>query len=61
MPDWLLSAILSGAVAGLIAWGGLIVELRYMRRDLDAVTKSTRAAHWRLDETGAPPAPTLDR
>lgn len=40
MPDWLFSAALSGVVTGLVAWGGIRVELRYMRRDIDqAVTR----------------------
>ena len=42
-------AILSGAVAGLIAWGGLWVELRHIRREINA-------AHRRLDKIGAPAA-----
>lgn len=35
------------------------VHLDYLRRDVDSVTRSARAAHWRLDEVGAPPAPTV--
>jgi hypothetical protein len=36
-------ALLSGIVSGLIAWGGLRVELRYHRRDIDR-------AHERADD-----------
>lgn len=39
MLETLLVAVLSwvatGCIAGLVAWGGLRVELRYLRRDLD--------------------------
>ena len=49
MLEWFLPAVVSGGVAGLIAWGGLWVELRYMRRDIDA-------AHRRLDKIKAPAA-----
>lgn len=34
MEAWLPS-IVSGAVAGLIAWGGIRVELAWLRRDVD--------------------------
>lgn len=37
-----LLAVLSGAVSGLLAWGGVRVELRYLRRDVDQ-------AHGRID------------
>lgn len=43
------------------SWFAVRVHLHYLRRDLDRVGRSVRAAHWRLDESGAPPAPTLDR
>lgn len=38
----LLIAVGSGLVTGLVTWGGLRVELRYLRRDVDH-------AHHRLD------------
>ena len=47
----LATALLTGVVAGLIAWGGIRVELRVMKRAIEA-------AHDRLDEIGAPPART---
>lgn len=46
LPD-LLVALASGAVTGLVAWGGIRVELRYMRRDIGA-------AHKRMDRAGLP-------
>lgn len=49
MLEALLTAGLVGAVQGLVIWGGLRVELRYLRRDIDA-------AHRRLDIAGAPGA-----
>ena len=36
-------AIGAGLVTGLVTWGGLRVEIRYLRRDVDR-------AHWRLDQ-----------
>lgn len=41
--DSLVTALLSGAVCGLIAWGGVRVELRWLRRDVDL-------AHSRIDQ-----------
>lgn len=49
MLETLAAAVLAGVVSGLVAWGGLRVELRYLRRDIDA-------AHRRLDNIGAPAA-----
>jgi hypothetical protein len=43
------------------AWAAIKVHLFYIRRDLDQVIRSARAAHWRLDEIQAPPAPTVHR
>ncbi len=43
MPDWLLPAIASGAASGLIFYGAIRVELRWLRRDVDD-------AHWRINE-----------
>lgn len=48
MPDW-LQALMPGIAAGLVAWGAVRVELRYMRRDINA-------AHMRLDKIKAPGA-----
>jgi hypothetical protein len=42
-------AVSGGIVAGLIAWGGLRVEMRVMKRMIEA-------AHDRLDAIGAPAA-----
>jgi hypothetical protein len=33
--DALMIAAVSGAVSGLISWGGVRVELRWLRRDVD--------------------------
>lgn len=49
MPDWLMAALFSGAVTGLVTWGGVRTELRYMKRDI-------KAAHARLDKVRAPSA-----
>jgi hypothetical protein len=43
------------------AWAAVKVHLFYLRRDVDRVAHSVRAAHWRLDEIQAPPAPTVHR
>lgn len=43
------------------SWVGGRVHLHYMRRDLEETRRSVRAAHWRLDEINAPPAPTVSR
>ena len=45
----LVPAWITGAVCGLIAWGGVRRDLRYLRRDVDA-------AHDRLDQIEAPSA-----
>lgn len=34
----LLLALAAGVIQGLVVWGGLRVELRYLRRDVDAAT-----------------------
>lgn len=49
LPDWVLQAILTGALAGVGAWAAVRIELRYMKRAIEA-------AHWRLDKINAPPA-----
>lgn len=33
--DSLLGAIVAGCIAGLIAWGGVRVNLQWLRRDVD--------------------------
>ena len=38
----LYAVIAAGLVQGLVTWGALRVEIRYLRRDVDR-------AHWRLD------------
>lgn len=50
--------ILSYVAAKAGAGAAVTIHLDYLRRDVDQVSKSTRAAHWRLDEVGAPPAPS---
>ncbi|WP_293762578.1 hypothetical protein [uncultured Aquitalea sp.] len=45
----LLPILLTGAVSGLVTWGGLRVELRYLRRDVDK-------AHTRIDRMQGIPA-----
>lgn len=45
----LVIAIASGVVTGAITWGGILVHLKYLRRDVDR-------AHRRLDAMGAPGA-----
>jgi len=47
MPDWLASALFAGVVAALTSRAAIRVELRWLRRDVDA-------AHERLDAVGAP-------
>lgn len=42
MPDWALAAIVSGLVTGLVTYGGLRVEMRWHRADIER-------AHRRLD------------
>ena len=41
--DALFLAIAGGVVQGLITWGALRVELRYLRRDTDANTARLNA------------------
>ncbi len=53
--------LLSAAAAFIGSSAAVKVHLNYMRRDLDDARRSVRAAHWRLDEVGAPPAPTVSR
>ncbi len=45
----LLPAILAGIITGLVTWGGIRIELIYMRRAINA-------AHRRLDIIKAPAA-----
>ena len=49
LTDSLLIALVTGAGSGLMAWGALRLELRYMKREINA-------AHRRLDKINAPPA-----
>ena len=49
MPQWLEGALFSGFAAALMSWGAIRIELRYMRRDINA-------AHQRLDKIKAPGA-----
>lgn len=43
MIETIVGVILAGALQGLITWGAVRVEIRYLRRDIDR-------AHWRLDQ-----------
>jgi hypothetical protein len=45
MPDWLMT----GLIAAAASWGAVRLELRYMRRDINA-------AHKRMDRAGLPGA-----
>ncbi len=47
------SAIATGVIAGLVAWGGLKVELRYHRRDIDRAQSTADHAHDRIDDLRA--------
>lgn len=49
MPEWLIPALFSGVVSGLVAWATVRVEMRYLKIAIEA-------AHDRLDAIGAPPA-----
>lgn len=51
MLETLVPGVVAGLVAGLVTWGGLRVEMRYMRIIIEA-------AHDRLDKIGAPAART---
>ncbi len=42
MLEQIISALLGGVVTGLITWGGVRVEMRWIRADLDR-------AHLRID------------
>jgi hypothetical protein len=42
MGESFLVAVVTGLVCGLVAWGGVKVELRWLRRDVDL-------AHQRID------------
>lgn len=37
MPDWLLQVLTTAAASGLVVWGVIRTELKYLRRDVDAV------------------------
>lgn len=50
MFDSLLSAIISGLSAGLIAYGGMRVELRWLHEKIKSVDQQTKHAHLRLDQ-----------
>lgn len=44
--------MLTGAVCGLIAWGGIKVELRWLRRDIDATMRDVRKINERCISRG---------
>lgn len=37
-----METIISGLLAGLVAWGGIRVELNWMRRDIDELRQTVR-------------------
>lgn len=59
LPVWALSlivAIASGMISGAVAWGGIHVELRWLRADverlrveIDSSRQSAARAHIRMD------------
>ena len=51
----------SGLAAYIASSAAVKVHLSYLREKIDETKRSVRAAHWRLDEIQAPPAPTVDR
>jgi len=57
----LLFAVLSALGSYIAARAGtnaaLDVHLHYLRRDVNKAARDIDAAHWRLDEIGAPAAP----
>lgn len=47
LPAWFVSPLLAGMIAGLVAWATVRIELRYLKRAIEA-------AHDRLDAIKAP-------
>lgn len=45
-----LSAIISGVLAGGVAWGGMRAEVKGMRRDLERLFTGNEKAHTRIDD-----------
>ncbi|BBF85388.1 hypothetical protein DLM_1772 [Aquitalea magnusonii] len=45
----LLPVLLTGVVSGLVAWGGVRVELRWIRQDTNRAQKDADRAHRRID------------
>lgn len=57
-----LAVTIGSGLAAYVASGAAVkVHLSYLREKVDETKRSVRAAHWRLDEINAPPAPTVDR
>lgn len=54
-----VGALVSYVAARAGAGAAVKVHLDYLRRDVDDTRRSVRAAHWRLDEVGAPPSPSI--
>ena len=50
-PDWLAGSLFTGAISGIVTYGGIIVKLQWMRRDIDLVMDDIRRAHERLDKS----------
>lgn len=38
-----METIISGILAGLVAWGGIRVELNWMRRDIDELREAVKS------------------
>ena len=53
MLETLLIALASGAVCGLVAWGGMRVELRWLRSDVNKLDKRVNRVEDELIERGA--------
>lgn len=52
MGEPTIIAILSGAVAGLVAWGGVRIELRWLRRDVDRAHTRINHLQRRFENSG---------
>ncbi len=38
----IIETLLSGMVAGLVTWGGIRMEMKYMRRDIDELRQTVK-------------------
>ena len=50
IPEWLWASGLTGLVTGLISYGGMRVELRWLHEKIKQVETTANKAHQRLDE-----------